>query len=107
VAIAMPPSAGGCPDRRSQRETPLRPGATAAHRVENVVCAPATATADPPAAQIVFDPVGLSLSGVPAHTGERTDVTMELGYFLSSEEHDPGKLLHQAQLAEQAGIESV
>ena len=32
---------------------------------------------------------------------------MELGYFLSSEEHGPRQLLHQAQLAEQSGIESV
>jgi G6PDH family F420-dependent oxidoreductase len=32
---------------------------------------------------------------------------MELGYFLSSEEHGPRALVHQAQLAAQAGIESV
>ncbi|MGD9995912.1 MAG: TIGR03557 family F420-dependent LLM class oxidoreductase [Ilumatobacteraceae bacterium] len=32
---------------------------------------------------------------------------MELGYFLSSEEHGPGDLVRHAQLAEQAGIGSV
>ena len=32
---------------------------------------------------------------------------MELGYFLSSEEHGPGELLRQARLAADAGIESV
>ena len=32
---------------------------------------------------------------------------MELGYFLSSEEHGPRELLHQAQLAERVGIGSV
>ena len=29
---------------------------------------------------------------------------MELGYFLSSEEHGPRELVHQAQLAERVGI---
>jgi G6PDH family F420-dependent oxidoreductase len=32
---------------------------------------------------------------------------MELGYFLSSEEHGPRELLHQARLAERVGIGSV
>jgi hypothetical protein len=32
---------------------------------------------------------------------------VELGYFLSSEEHGPRELLHQAQLAFDAGIGSV
>ena len=32
---------------------------------------------------------------------------MEIGYFLSSEEHTPSCLVHQAQLAEVAGIERV
>jgi G6PDH family F420-dependent oxidoreductase len=32
---------------------------------------------------------------------------MKLGYFLSSEEHDPRELVRQAQLAEQAGFEGL
>ena len=32
---------------------------------------------------------------------------MRIGYFLSSEEYDPGQLVEQARLAEQAGFEAL
>ena len=45
--------------------------------------------------------------GTCSTSGERSEWVMELGYFLSSEEHGPLELVHQAQLAERVGIGSV
>jgi hypothetical protein len=88
---------------------PLPPGAaTAAHRVDDVVLRARRHASGPTRhsdrRRLVWT---LRCRGYRITPASARRLTMELGYFLSSEEHGPRQLLHQAQLAEQAGIESV